>query len=151
MTNPSFRVYYGVSGAVPFMWESQPGTPKHTSCDTSLPPLTPPPSYYFNNINTNSTKSSRSEFLNALWLRINRKKARVTVSHASPSLSSSSSWSSRSSAMSVPMRHSKVHGQSQLSGARSSTLFPVFIVKKALLSVVSCRSNLCREANWVVW
>ncbi|CAN6340757.1 unnamed protein product [Urochloa humidicola] len=46
---PSFRVYYSVAsaGAVPFLWESQPGTPKndHPSA-AALPPLTPPPSYY---------------------------------------------------------------------------------------------------------
>ncbi|RCV24822.1 hypothetical protein SETIT_5G117300v2 [Setaria italica] len=46
---PSFRVYYGVAsaGSVPFMWESQPGTPKNDAVSTAtLPPLTPPPSYY---------------------------------------------------------------------------------------------------------
>ncbi|PKA66871.1 alkylated DNA repair protein [Apostasia shenzhenica] len=50
---PSFRVYYGgASGAVPFLWESQPGTPKHpmasgysTAAGAALPPLTPPPSH----------------------------------------------------------------------------------------------------------
>ncbi|KAK4755450.1 hypothetical protein SAY87_009207 [Trapa incisa] len=50
ITNSSFRVYYaGVAGKVPFMWESQPGTPKHALFASSdsfsdLPPLTPPPS-----------------------------------------------------------------------------------------------------------
>uniref|UniRef100_A0A0D9WD77 Uncharacterized protein n=1 Tax=Leersia perrieri TaxID=77586 RepID=A0A0D9WD77_9ORYZ len=45
---PSFRVYYGVAsaGSVPFMWESQPGTPKSSPSMAALPPLTPPPSYY---------------------------------------------------------------------------------------------------------
>ncbi|KAL6897916.1 hypothetical protein ACP4OV_006875 [Aristida adscensionis] len=46
---PSFRVYYPVAsaGAVPFLWESQPGTPKNDSPSAAaLPPLTPPPSYY---------------------------------------------------------------------------------------------------------
>lgn len=48
---PSFRVYYGVAsaGAVPFLWESQPGTPKSSAADHAplpVPPLTPPPSYY---------------------------------------------------------------------------------------------------------
>jgi hypothetical protein len=46
---PSFRVYYGVAsaGAVPFLWESQPGTPKKDAAsDATMPPLTPPPSYY---------------------------------------------------------------------------------------------------------
>ncbi|KAL6126824.1 hypothetical protein ACLB2K_074869 [Fragaria x ananassa] len=42
VANSSCRVYYGAAaGAVPFMWESQPGTPKHTLSETSLPPLTP--------------------------------------------------------------------------------------------------------------
>ncbi|CAL4965484.1 unnamed protein product [Urochloa decumbens] len=46
---PSFRVYYGVAsaGSVPFLWESQPGTPKNDAVSAAtLPPLTPPPSYY---------------------------------------------------------------------------------------------------------
>uniref|UniRef100_A0A0E0PI12 Uncharacterized protein n=1 Tax=Oryza rufipogon TaxID=4529 RepID=A0A0E0PI12_ORYRU len=45
---PSFRVYYGVAsaGSVPFLWESQPGTPKSSPSTAVLPPLTPPPSYY---------------------------------------------------------------------------------------------------------
>ncbi|URE04767.1 hypothetical protein MUK42_03728 [Musa troglodytarum] len=42
---PSFRVYHEVVPAsVPFVWESQPGTPKATFAATQLPPLTPPPS-----------------------------------------------------------------------------------------------------------
>ncbi|KAF5187269.1 Alkylated dna repair protein, partial [Thalictrum thalictroides] len=56
-TNSSFRVYYGgASGAVPFVWESQPGTPKNKYCDTSLPPLTPPPSYQSNSMRDYSIK-----------------------------------------------------------------------------------------------
>ena len=45
---PSFRVYYGVAsaGSGPFLWESQPGTPKSSPSAAALPPLTPPPSYY---------------------------------------------------------------------------------------------------------
>ncbi|KAG6531066.1 hypothetical protein ZIOFF_004836 [Zingiber officinale] len=57
---PSFPVDYGVSPcAVPFSWESQPGTPRHThSTRTGLHPLlTPPPSYY----NTNSSRSSKKK------------------------------------------------------------------------------------------
>ncbi|KAG8053374.1 hypothetical protein GUJ93_ZPchr0001g30815 [Zizania palustris] len=48
VASPSFRVYYGVAsaGSVPFLWESQPGTPKNAISNTALPPLTPPPSYY---------------------------------------------------------------------------------------------------------
>uniref|UniRef100_A0A0E0L160 Uncharacterized protein n=1 Tax=Oryza punctata TaxID=4537 RepID=A0A0E0L160_ORYPU len=49
VSNPSFRVYYGVAsaGSVPFLWESAPGTPKKDAISAAaLPPLTPPPSYY---------------------------------------------------------------------------------------------------------
>uniref|UniRef100_A0A0D9UX64 Uncharacterized protein n=1 Tax=Leersia perrieri TaxID=77586 RepID=A0A0D9UX64_9ORYZ len=52
---PSFRVYYGVAsaGSVPFLWESQPGTPKNDAVSHSvLPPLTPPPSYYNNKVSS---------------------------------------------------------------------------------------------------
>ncbi|KAJ4824525.1 hypothetical protein Tsubulata_006936 [Turnera subulata] len=48
MANSSSRVYYGgASGAIPFMWESCPGTPKNASYDDASfnPPLTPPPSH----------------------------------------------------------------------------------------------------------
>ncbi|KAL1213343.1 hypothetical protein V5N11_028243 [Cardamine amara subsp. amara] len=46
---PSFRIYYydGAVGAVPFEWESHPGTPKHPSSELPPPPpLTPPPSHF---------------------------------------------------------------------------------------------------------
>ncbi|GJM88286.1 hypothetical protein PR202_ga04331 [Eleusine coracana subsp. coracana] len=59
VSNPSFRVYYGVAsaGSVPFLWESAPGTPKNTISDTKLPPLTPPPSFYNNN------KATKTKFV----------------------------------------------------------------------------------------
>ncbi|KAK4775914.1 hypothetical protein SAY87_023875 [Trapa incisa] len=50
--NPSFGVYYGgAGGAVPFLWESEPGTPRHGVFREglglpSLPPLAPPPSSF---------------------------------------------------------------------------------------------------------
>ncbi|CAL4892886.1 unnamed protein product [Urochloa decumbens] len=58
VSNPSFRVYYGVAsaGSVPFLWESAPGTPKNSVSHTTLPPLTPPPSYYSNNKGGAKTK-----------------------------------------------------------------------------------------------
>ncbi|KAK9291219.1 hypothetical protein L1049_009407 [Liquidambar formosana] len=88
MANPSFRVYYGgASGAVPFMWESQPGTPKHTFCDNTLPPLTPPPSYYFNSTKKPIKKHSRSNLLHSLFPRMIRKK-----DHVPPSPSSSKNF-----------------------------------------------------------
>ncbi|KAK4418860.1 hypothetical protein Salat_2298800 [Sesamum alatum] len=106
-SNPSFRVYYGdhVPSAVPFMWETRPGTPKHTSSDNSynIPPLTPPPSYYTNNNFTNSTSNkyySRSKLLFHTFLRrMNPKKTHSSASSHSPTSSSSFSslsWSSSS-------------------------------------------------------
>ncbi|URE02052.1 hypothetical protein MUK42_21292 [Musa troglodytarum] len=47
---PSFSVYDGVApGSVPFVWESQPGTPKPAAVALAepLPPINPPPSSYF--------------------------------------------------------------------------------------------------------
>lgn len=52
--NPSFRYYGAGTGAVPFVWESQPGTPKDAYSSSSsrmlaagAPVITPPPSYYY--------------------------------------------------------------------------------------------------------
>ncbi|XP_006655407.2 uncharacterized protein LOC102721368 [Oryza brachyantha] len=53
--NPSFRYYAAGAGAVPFVWESHPGTPKvdaTSSCmlasgaAADVPAITPPPSYH---------------------------------------------------------------------------------------------------------
>ncbi|PIA58052.1 hypothetical protein AQUCO_00500167v1 [Aquilegia coerulea] len=110
LTNSSFRVYYGgASGAVPFVWESRPGTPKNKYCDTSLPPLTPPPSYQSNSKRDFSNKKpSKFKLIHTIFPKLNVKK-----SHVSPtsSMSSSSSWSSSmssSSPSSTPMT-SKSH------------------------------------------
>uniref|UniRef100_A0A0A9A461 Uncharacterized protein n=1 Tax=Arundo donax TaxID=35708 RepID=A0A0A9A461_ARUDO len=52
LTNPSFRYYGAGPGAVPFVWESQPGTPKDAYSSRMLaagvvaPAITPPPSYH---------------------------------------------------------------------------------------------------------
>ncbi|KAJ9543631.1 hypothetical protein OSB04_023338 [Centaurea solstitialis] len=49
MHHSSGEVYYaGAPVAVPFKWESQPGTPRVGFRETPLPPLTPPPSFLFN-------------------------------------------------------------------------------------------------------
>jgi hypothetical protein len=60
LANASFRVYYSLrAGAVPFLWESAPGTPKNTAAVSPagtvssgtageaevLPPISPPPPY----------------------------------------------------------------------------------------------------------
>ncbi|XP_062207293.1 uncharacterized protein LOC133909039 [Phragmites australis] len=45
--NLSFRYYWAEPGAVPFVWETQPGTPKDVArmAAGALPAITPPPSY----------------------------------------------------------------------------------------------------------
>ncbi|MFS8013185.1 hypothetical protein Hanom_Chr14g01329851 [Helianthus anomalus] len=98
----SFRVlYYGSAsaGSVPFMWESQPGTPKHALAESSLPPLTPPPSYYQKYDSsmqvTNQHSSTRSGFFHTIFLHSSRKN-NISVPPSS-SLSSSSISSSSSS------------------------------------------------------
>ncbi|XAR71879.1 hypothetical protein NMG60_11018326 [Bertholletia excelsa] len=92
-TDSSFRVLYygGAPGAVPFRWESRPGTPKHPCSSDSLPPLTPPPSYQFNNHKSNKSmqkSASRPNLLSSIF---------PGKRHVAPSLSSSSASSSRSS------------------------------------------------------
>ena len=89
MSNPSFRIAL----AVPFVWESQPGTPKHTFSEDTLPPLTPPPSYNFN-LNTykkKEKKHSKSNLLLTLLPKLNLKKMILSSSYPSWSSSSSSS------------------------------------------------------------
>lgn len=102
-SNPSFRVYYGnVSGAVPFTWEIQPGTPKHKFSGTSVPPLTPPPSYYISNPEHDLNKPMkrkyypRSKILYNFLLNINL----IKKGHGTSSSISSSSWSSSKSSLS---------------------------------------------------
>ncbi|MED6162529.1 hypothetical protein PIB30_071340 [Stylosanthes scabra] len=102
MTHPSFRV---AAVAVPFIWESQPGTPKYTFSENTLPPLTPPPSYYFNNNNSkkklggsSSRSNNKKKLLMALFPKLMSLKKAILPSHHSSSSSTSfdSSFSSRS-------------------------------------------------------
>lgn len=97
VTNQSFRV----AVAVPFVWESQPGTPKYTFSEETLPPLTPPPSYHSNTTNNNAfkrqEKRSRSNLLLALLSKLNLKKSKTTLSSSSSPSSLSSSYPSQSS------------------------------------------------------
>ncbi|KAG8480781.1 hypothetical protein CXB51_025447 [Gossypium anomalum] len=100
MSNSSSMVYYGsASGAIPFMWESHPGTPKHPSPLTSLPPLTPPPSYH-SSLNSKSKPVPKKNSKSTLFSSIVRKliSAAPRINHASPSPSSLLSLSSRSNA-----------------------------------------------------
>ncbi|KAK9124690.1 hypothetical protein Sjap_014292 [Stephania japonica] len=105
LANPSFRVYYGgATGAVPFMWESQPGTPKHKFHDTSLPPLTPPPSYHSKFHSPKKKPNTNNKSSPNPIIAIFPKFAKRWQLSASPPPSSplSSSSSSRSSAFSSP-------------------------------------------------
>ncbi|KAI3800015.1 hypothetical protein L1987_35321 [Smallanthus sonchifolius] len=100
----SFRVlYYGSAsaGSVPFMWESQPGTPKHALTESSLPPLTPPPSYHQLTQKYNSSmqvinhqSSKRSGFFGTIFFYSSRKRNMATAppSSLSSCSDSSSSW-----------------------------------------------------------
>lgn len=103
-SNPSFRVYYGtnVPSAVPFTWETRPGTPKHAFANnSSVPPLTPPPSYFATGSKSYSNKETRANFLHTLLRRIHSKK--VFASSSPSSVGSTLSWStSCSSSFSDP-------------------------------------------------
>jgi hypothetical protein len=97
IANPSFRVYYGgASGAVPFLWESQPGTPKNPIYDKTLPPLTPPPSY-FSNLKSNKTPKRSTSKPNLITTILPKLSLRKSQSHSSVSTVSSSSTSPTSS------------------------------------------------------
>ncbi|MCD7470688.1 hypothetical protein HAX54_010709 [Datura stramonium] len=91
----SFRYYYcgGSSGSIPFVWESQPGTPKHKFSDTCLPPLTPPPSYQTNSHLKSLKKQSKSNFFFSIFPKISSKRIIFSPSLTSPSVSSSCSSS----------------------------------------------------------
>lgn len=65
LSNISNEDYHVVkSASVPFVWESQPGTPKVRSRENSLPPLTPPPSYLRNATKKPITKPKARFFQN---------------------------------------------------------------------------------------
>ncbi|KAK4582232.1 hypothetical protein RGQ29_025413 [Quercus rubra] len=124
MANPSLRVYYGGEpGAIPFLWESRPGTPKHTFCDSTLPPLTPPPSYYSNSNKNPIKKHSRSSLLHALFSKTSLKKINLLPLPSSFSSSRSSSISDSSisgSSMFAPISTpTRYHGRSRSSSFNS--------------------------------
>jgi len=98
--NSSSRIfYYGeTSVAVPFTWEAQPGTPKHPLSETSLPPLTPPPSYFSNSHNSKGRSSKASSMFSSILPRLvgqrkSHHESPPTSSRSPSSSSSSSSWS----------------------------------------------------------
>jgi Protein of unknown function (DUF688) len=100
LSNPSFRVYYGkASGSVPFLWESQPGTPKHPSTTTAstkdqhvFPPLTPPPSYFSYSESSSKKKTKSHNLLHIILPKLNLRRLN----------SSYRSWSSSSCSSSEP-------------------------------------------------
>ncbi|KAL6509375.1 hypothetical protein OROGR_022685 [Orobanche gracilis] len=102
----SFRVLYygGATSSVPFMWESQPGTPKHAlSGGNPSPPLTPPPYYQSSpraNPSPRKTGSKNSKILKSIFPKNHRKK--INASPLFSPHSSSSSSSSFSSSCSLP-------------------------------------------------
>ncbi|XP_020578863.1 uncharacterized protein LOC110023677 [Phalaenopsis equestris] len=151
-SNPSFRVYYGVAaGSVPFLWESQPGTPKHAMADSSLPPLTPPPSYYFSsNKKANFIKSHKQSLFQAMLPRL-RKPHAPPPPLASASSSSGSHRRARSSSSTISSfsSNSRVDEEEQEEGlSPTSTLcigerrgcYSMIGMKKALLSIVGSGS-----------
>ncbi|RCV18239.1 hypothetical protein SEVIR_3G292400v4 [Setaria viridis] len=118
VSNPSFRVYYGVAsaGSVPFMWESAPGTPKNSISDTTLPPLTPPPSYYSNK-GAAKTKFSKSQSSKKL---LSSSKPASFVQSILPKLRRSHTMPSRSPSAAAPT--SKEGAQVQCTRSRSRLL-----------------------------
>ncbi|KAI4370500.1 hypothetical protein MLD38_018850 [Melastoma candidum] len=111
-SNSSSRIfYYGdAPGAVPFIWESQPGTPIHAKTVLAdldedmamayLPPLTPPPSYHSGLLSGMTPmvpykkKLRPRAVLCGIFSRLKTRKAHIKTS---PSRSSVSSWLSSSS------------------------------------------------------
>ncbi|KAK7387496.1 hypothetical protein VNO78_28348 [Psophocarpus tetragonolobus] len=85
--NSSSRIfYYGeTSVAVPFTWEAQPGTPKHPLSRTSLPPLTPPPSYFSSpkshTANKRNSKPNNYTFLTILPKLLVSSRTKKSQSH----------------------------------------------------------------------
>ncbi|XVF46138.1 hypothetical protein PTKIN_Ptkin03bG0002700 [Pterospermum kingtungense] len=121
----------GASVMVPFDWESEPGTPKVKSREIpTLPPLTPPPSYFYSTPTRSVKNHSKPKLLDNFFTKrsSSTSKTRVQVSPASSLSSSSSACSSRSSSPwrrsysvpSSPTRASNLYAQNELSRARFS-------------------------------
>ncbi|KAL2488555.1 uncharacterized protein Fot_41847 [Forsythia ovata] len=102
-TDNSIEVYYRDSSVgVPFLWESQPGTPKvKFRRETPLPPLTPPPSFHSSPARNPAKIHLKSNLIQSFLPKLNVKKSQFQQSSPSSS-SSSSSLSSPWSSHSVP-------------------------------------------------
>ncbi|KAK6929546.1 Lateral organ boundaries, LOB [Dillenia turbinata] len=106
----SFRLLYygGASGAVPFLWEIEPGTPKDIFCEDSPPPLTPPPAFQYFNPNTasihNMKHTTRPKILDTIFPKLSLRKTYVSPS---PSQSTWSWGSSNYASSSSPLRKNR--------------------------------------------
>ncbi|QCE12009.1 uncharacterized protein LOC114184069 [Vigna unguiculata] len=154
LSKPSFRM----AVAVPFVWESQPGTPKYTFSQNTLPPLTPPPSYYANSTNKNNPlkKRSRSKLFLALFPKINLKKS-PSSSSSSLSSPSPSLWSHSDSSKVVPVgKHARrrflsfgssfdLRGEDEEEGASSPTSTLCFGLSRSTSTLASFRGSSRRS------
>lgn len=133
--NTSSRIlYYGeTSIAIPFVWEAQPGTPKHPLSQISILPLTPPPSFYSKKSNTNKKRKSKINVFSCILPRLVG--SRKTSLHHASSTSASSSSSSSSSSYSYSMRDNN-HGS--FSSSYSSTIVSSFLKDKGSNRVREC-------------
>ncbi|XP_021909809.1 uncharacterized protein LOC110823680 [Carica papaya] len=103
LTMSGFSVddYHGeTSVAVPFDWESQPGTPRIKHNETPLPPLTPPPSYFYTSPKCSAKKHSKPNLVGIIFPK--RGAGRKGSVPSSPAASSSSSSSSSSQSLVSP-------------------------------------------------
>ncbi|KAL2526752.1 Uncharacterized protein Adt_11806 [Abeliophyllum distichum] len=135
----SFRVSYygGAAGSVPFLWESQPGTPKHTFSDSPLPPLTPPPSYKLSpNSSMQKKNPKNSKIFSSIIPRISSKKINISPSFSSSSSSSSSSYSAPTTPMNWPLNTRKY------SKASSTSAIHFGLYEEGQESI-STKSTLC--------
>lgn len=118
--------YHGGSSiAIPFIWESQPGTPKIKFHENPLPPLTPPPSYFYSTPKTPTKKHSKPNFLGTIFPKRSTRKTSIPLSPASPLSSSlrlsTSPWSSTSYYIpSSPKMVSKSRRRYEMSSPRKS-------------------------------
>ncbi|KAI5679794.1 hypothetical protein M9H77_01021 [Catharanthus roseus] len=130
LNNSSSEVYYGGNSvAIPFRWESQPGTPKVKFPEKPLPPLTPPPSYLSSPAKKNyvAKKHSKSNnFLHAVFPKLINQRKNQFLSSSPAAASSSLSWSSSSSSSSISVPSSpnftprSARGHEKLSAVRLS-------------------------------
>ncbi|RYR61663.1 hypothetical protein Ahy_A04g018862 isoform A [Arachis hypogaea] len=153
MSLPSFR---DAAVTVPFVWESQPGTPKYEFSEDALPPLTPPPSYYFNNNNT-----IKKKLLMALFPKLMNLKKAILPSNCSsspPSFDSSfsspsncsSSWSSSDSSSKVVGRRRRFlsHGSSfDFRGDHDEDGDDVTSPNSTLCFGIHCSSSTSNKSN----